>query len=104
MPRCFEWEAWYDLMPGAEHDVLHVSGKCEVASSSTDIRLEPDNEGIVDDPELFVLRLVVDEPPVGDTMMATKDVGGRWRASGIKRVSVRVPDEHAASIDVREVY
>jgi hypothetical protein len=103
MCRCFEWDAWYDQMPGADHDVLHVAGKCEVSSSSTELELEPTNEGIVDDPELFVLRLVVKKSPVGDTMMATKEVSGRWPEAGIKRVEIRVPDAEPANVPVRDV-
>ena len=65
--------------------------------------MEPTNEGIVDDPELFVLRLVVEKPSAGDTMMATKEVSGRWPETGIKRVEIRVPDADAANVPVRDV-
>ena len=57
----------------------------------------------IDDPELFVLRLVVEKPSAGDTMMATKEVSGRWPETGIKRVEIRVPDADAANVPVRDV-
>lgn len=104
MTRCFDWTAWYDRMPGADQDVLHVAGRCEVDSSSTQIRLEPYNEGIVDDPELFVVRVVVDETDWGDTMMDTKEVGGRWRELGIKRVEIRLLDGGREVVEVSETH
>lgn len=104
MLRCLDWSAWYNVMPGADRELLHVSGSCDVESASTEIRLEPDNEGIVDDPSLFVLRLVVEEGRFGDTMVATKEVAGTWREAAVERVVVRLPDGNDASIDVREAH
>ena len=102
MCRCFDWDAWYDRMPGADEGILRVAGSCEVSSSSIQLALEPDNEGVVDDPELFVLRLAVDKPDIGDTMVATKPISGEWDAPGIKRVSIRVPNSEPVTVSVRD--
>ena len=100
--ECFDWDAWYDKMPGADHDVLHVAGRCQVASSSIELWLEPGNEGIVDDPELIVLELRANEPPAGDDMMVEKEVSWKGRAPGIKRV--RIQGGARAGVTVRDVH
>jgi hypothetical protein len=100
--ECMDWDAWYDQMSGADHDVLHVAGRCEVESSSVELSLEPGNEGIVDDPELFVLELRVQRPPVGDDKMTEKEVSWRETAPGIKRVRIQGAAE--ATLKVRDVH
>ncbi len=104
MPECMDWMAWYDRMPGSADGTLRVAGKCKVSSSSTQLRLEQDNEGIVPDPELVVLRLVVEEAAVGDTMMSTKDVSIEIQESGVKRVLIRIPDADDVRLDVQDVH
>lgn len=71
---CHDWSAWYNRMPGANDPKLHVSGQCSLPSSSIRVELVPGNEGIVDEPDLFVLELVVDEPDVGDTQFIERDI------------------------------
>lgn len=66
MYDCGNWSAWYNRMPGADDPNLYVSGLCSLPSSSITLTLEPDNEGIVDDPAVYVLRLVADVPDAGD--------------------------------------
>ena len=100
--ECMDWDAWYDQMPGADHDVLHVAGRCEVESSSVELSLEPGNEGIVDDPELIVLELRVQRAPAGDDMMAEKEVSWKGTAPGIKQV--RIQGAADATIKVRDVH
>src|SRR5687767_6553705 len=100
--KCMDWDAWYDQMPGADHDVLHVAGRCEVESSSYELSLQPGNEGVIDDPELFVLELRVKRPPAGDDQMDEKEVGWRNTAPGIKRV--RIQGEANATVTVRDVH
>ena len=100
--ECFEWDAWYNRMPGAGDTDLHVTGKCRLESSSFELSLAPGNEGIVDEPDLFVLTLEVRRPPAGDDRMDEREVTWRGDAGqGIKRV--RIQGEASAHIDVREV-
>lgn len=101
MVDCKEWDAWYNRMPGTNDEDLHVAGKVGCPSSSIDPRLEPDNEGVVDDPSLFVLKLFAEPPPIGDDMYVEKDVA--WAdnvGAGIKRVEIRGACQ--AMIPVRE--
>lgn len=53
-----DWAAWYNRMPGTTDPDLHVSGTCSIGGS-TMLFLRPGNEGIVDEPDLFVLELVI---------------------------------------------
>lgn len=86
---CRDWDAWYNRMPGSEDRNLHVAGTCECESSSIQLSLKPYNEGIVDEPDLFVLRLEVQRPDVGDTQWVEKQVSWEGPAGGaIKRVRV----------------
>lgn len=87
--RTRDWSAWYNRMPGAEDPNLYVSGTCCLESSAITVRLEPDNEGIVDDPELLVLRLVVTTPAIHDARYVEREV--TWQdnvGAGIKRVRI----------------
>jgi hypothetical protein len=101
--ECHDWSAWYDRMPGGtEEPELHVSGTCERESGSIELVLRPGNEGIVDDPELFVLELDEIRPDVGDTQMSPTTVEWHDRVGdGIKRV--RIQGAASAMIDVRDV-
>lgn len=95
-----DWSAWYDRMPGAEDPDLHVSGICLLDSSNIMVQLEPDNEGIVDDPELFVLKLVVTRPAVLDNVYVEREVSWRGDAGpGIKRVRINAVIEEIPVID-----
>jgi hypothetical protein len=97
-----QWDAWYNLMPGADAEILHVVGEVEVPSSSIALRLEPTNEGIVDDPTLIALKLVVERPEAGDDMMAKKEVSWEDRAPGIKRVRIDGPCPDM--VEVRDIH
>jgi hypothetical protein len=91
-----DWSAWYNRMPPVNHPDLHVSGTCYLQSSSTTVRLEPGNEGIIDDPELFVLRLVVTTPDIHDDRYVEREVS--WQGDvgqGIKRVRI-----NGASVEI----
>ena len=87
--RTRDWSAWYNRMPLAEDPNLHVSGTCRLESSGITVRLEPDNEGIVDDPALVVLRLVVTTPAIHDAQYVEREV--TWQddvGAGIERVRI----------------
>jgi hypothetical protein len=93
-----EWSAWYNRQPPQHDPRLHVTGTCEVASSSVTLRLEPRSDRGADP---FVLALLVDRPDAGDTMMATKTVS--WAddvGEGIGRVRIEGAGE--AIVDVVE--
>lgn len=87
--RTRDWSAWYNRRPLAEDPHLHVSGTCRLESSGFTVRLEPDNEGVVDDPELFVLKLVVTSPAIHDAQHVEREV--TWQdnvGAGIRRVRI----------------
>lgn len=88
--RCEQWSAWYNRMPGRDDPNLHVAGRCGFPSGSMTWTLEPDNEGIVDDPELAVLRFTVHTPEVGTDDFVERDV--TWSGDvgpDVKRVQIR---------------
>jgi len=100
---CFDWEAWCNRMPGARDEDLHVSGKCRLESSSLGLRLVPGNEGVVDEPDLFVLSLEVDRPQVGDDRVEEREVSWSGDAGqGVQRV--RLQGAASAEIAVREAH
>lgn len=98
-----DWQAWYNRMPGAGDPRLHVSGVCHLRSASTRVRLEPGNEGTVDDPAVAVLRLVVEEGDVGVDLIEDRPVyWDGFLGADVERVVVRVPDAEPVRIDVFE--
>lgn len=99
--RC-EWSAWYNRMPGRDDPNLYVAGRCGFPSGSMTWTLEPDNEGMVDDPELVVLRFTVETPEVGTDDFVERDVTWSGDAGpGVKRVQIR--GDADVEIEVREV-
>lgn len=77
-------------MPGKDDNRLHVVGKIGCSSSATKIMLSPGNEGVVDDPDLFVLDVKITEPEVGDDRYREVDV--EWAedvGQHAKRVEIR---------------
>jgi hypothetical protein len=102
MTECSEWEAWYNRMPGVGDDDLHVSGKCGLESSNIEVVLTPGNEGIVDDPEVFVLELKFVRPSFGDTQYIEKDV--EWHGDAGEGIKVvRIQGDVTETIEVRDV-
>jgi hypothetical protein len=100
---CFEWSAWRNVMPGNHDSDVHVAGRCQVESGSWQLRLAPGNEGIVDDPDVIVLELVVERPDAGTGDMAEREVS--WRCPADERARrVRVQGEASAEIDIGEVH
>jgi hypothetical protein len=96
---CREWEAWYNRMPGTNDSRLHVAGKCTLESSSISISLAPGNEGVADEPDLFVLELSVDRPSAGDTQVVERDVS--WVGdAGHSIERVRIQGEASAEVTV----
>lgn len=88
---CADWAAWYNDEPGPEPDPnLRVSARCRFSSGSIRWSLEPTNEGTVDDPERFVLRLTVDDPGTGTADFVEESIGWEGDAGpDIKVVEIR---------------
>lgn len=69
-----DWSAWRNRMPKSEDPKVYVAGTCVLDSSSTTVHLEPTNEGWVDDPAVYALKLVVERPDIGDTQSIERTV------------------------------
>ncbi len=102
MIDCADWDAWYNKMPGADDEILHVAGSCELPSSSFELKLDLGNEGPTDDPKVVVLQLTVVRPPAGDDRLDTRSVSWQDTMPGIAQV--RIQGETEASINVRDIY
>ena len=73
--------------------LLRVRSEGECTQGGHTLRLLPDNEGIVDDPALIVLRLEVDEPDVGPDVITPAEVTYEMEVDDeVARVEVRLPD------------
>jgi hypothetical protein len=97
-----EWQAWYDHLPGGDNR-LHVAGTCEVESSSVDLRLEPDHEGL-DEPDTIALKLISRPPEAGQRSVIDEQVswtGGPAQA-GERVKRVRIGGETDVTVEVRD--
>lgn len=72
---------------------LYIHGEGECTETGNRLELSPDNEGIVDDPELVVLRLTVTPADTGNDILvpAAVDFAGPIDRQ-VRRVQIRVPD------------
>jgi hypothetical protein len=97
--ECKEWRAWYNREPIATDERLHVAGRVRCLSSDIKLTLEPTNEGVVDDPELFVLTFGYSGERKTDDI-AELDV--TWAGDvGDDIKSVEIHGECQAQIDVQ---
>jgi hypothetical protein len=99
--ECLKWKAWYNLEPPDEDDRLHVAGTVACKRSDIKLKLEPANEGIVDDSELFVLRLSFWVPPESNDEYVERDI--EWADSvglGIARVEIRGDCQATVPVEV----
>lgn len=71
--ECHDWSAWYNRLPGVDDPCLHVSGTCELRSSSIQIELRP-GEVFVPEPGLLALDLVATIPSIGDDRIVDREV------------------------------
>jgi hypothetical protein len=86
-----------------EPRVLRVRGEGECTQGGHTLRLIPDNEGVVNDPALVVLRLEIDEPQIGTDVMTPTEVKFETEVDrDVVAVEVRLPDGPPISIDVKE--
>jgi hypothetical protein len=94
-----EWSAWCNRQPPREDPNLHVAGRCMLPSGSIEIRLEPGDEGVVDDPTLFVLQCSVDVPDVGTDDWVEREVS--WQDDVGQEIEVvRVQGDLNATVKV----
>ena len=70
----FDWEAWYDQMPGTNDPDLHVGGTCRLMSSMIEVSLEPGDVGAVLEPGVVALQLKATEPEIHDELVTEKTV------------------------------
>jgi hypothetical protein len=97
--ECLKWTAWYNLEPPGEEGLLHVAGVVACKSSDIKLTLEPANEGIIDDPELLVLRLSFWVPPDSNDEYVERDI--EWADSvGQEIIRVEIRGECQATIPV----
>ena len=96
-----EWSAWYNRMPGTDDPNLHVAGRCQLPSGSIQITLKPGDEGIVDEPDLFVLEATVEVPDVGTDDFVEREV--TWEGdAGPDITRVRIQGDLQAEIEVTD--
>jgi hypothetical protein len=93
---------WSARATGSGPDrVIKVSGDGECSRAGYELRLEPTNEGIVDDPDVVALRLVVEESEVGAEVITPVHVETEVR--GDPAVKVRIDtSEGSEGVDVEE--
>jgi len=72
---------------------LVVIGEGSCTQGGFSLRLEPTNEGIVDDPAVIALRLVVEAPEMGTDVITPAHVEYRMKVGeAVNRVRVDTPD------------
>jgi len=99
-----DWSAVRDTMPGPDGPVLRIRGTCTCTSTGHRVTLEPDNEGIVGDPEVQVFRVRIEEPRAGGTAMTEEPVAydGPWDGRST-RVVIRIPNQEPASVAITDL-
>jgi hypothetical protein len=71
---------------------VRVAGSGECTQSGYRLRLEPTNEGVVDDPEVAALRLIVEAPEHGADVMTPVEVEFEIRGDPAVRIRIDTPD------------
>jgi hypothetical protein len=68
------------------------------------VTLEPDNEGIVDDPDVQVFRVRVEESAVSGDAITDESIDYEGPADPrATRVLIRLPDGQSATVDIEDV-
>jgi len=94
-------DQWTATASGSDAErVIAVRGEGECTTSNYQVRLEPAPE-IVDDPEVYALRLVVEEPEVGPEVMTPVQVETEVRGDPASRVRIDTP-EGTQMVEVEE--
>lgn len=96
-----EIESWsahiYD--DGGER-VLHVIGEGSCTATGHSLRLSRTNEGIVDDPDVFVVALEVDEPDLANPVITPAKVEETFPIGDDPATRVEVRGDASASVSI----
>ena len=91
-------------MPGSDGPRLRIHGLCTCTREGHTVTLEPDNEGIIDDPAVQVFRVRVQEPDFGPDVMTDEPIHYDGPADEpATKVLIRLPDASQVSVDVQDV-
>jgi len=89
-------DRWSASSSGAGPDrVIKVTGDGDCNRAGYTLRLEPTNEGIVDDPEVVALRLVVEEGESGAEVITPVHVETEVRGDPAIKVRIDTADGSA---------
>jgi hypothetical protein len=90
-------DQWLAKATGSGSDrIITVTGKGECTRGGDKARLERGNDGIVDDPEVLVLRLVVEEAEFGPDVMTPFEV--EIEVQGDPAVRVRIDTSEGTEV------
>ena len=95
-------DRWTAKATGTDSNrVITVKGEGECTTSNFQLRLEPTNEGIIDNPDLAALKLVIDEPEAGPEVMTPVQV--ETEIQGDPAVTVRIDTKEGSEmVEVEE--
>jgi hypothetical protein len=97
-------DRWSAQSNGSGEDrVIKVSGDGECNQAGYELRLEPTNEGVVDDPEVVALRLVIEEKEAGAEVITHVHVETEVRGDPATRVRIDTSDG-SEWVEVEEAY
>jgi|GEM_PF-5376738 len=86
-------ERWTAKATGSGKDrMVTVRGEGECSGDGYELSLEPVPDGIVDEPDVVTMRLVVREPKHGTTVMTDVSVEEAVHDQAATRVRVRTAD------------
>jgi hypothetical protein len=95
-------ERWTAKATGSDSDrVITVRGEGECTTSNYEPRLELTNEGVVDNPDLVAVALVVEEPGTGPEVVTPVQVEIEINGDPATRVRIDTA-EGSESVDVKE--
>ncbi len=97
--RSEEWTA-SARREGGERQ-LRVEGRMECTTDGHTLTLEPDNEGVYDDPKVIVLKLTVREPENAIQVITAETVS--WSTTiddEVEVVNVRIPGEDGQQLAI----
>jgi hypothetical protein len=82
--------------------VIAVRGEGECTQGGYKLRLEPTNEGIIDDPDVAALRLIVEAPKIGTDVLSSVEV--ETEIHGDPAIKIRIDTAEGSKwVDVSEV-
>jgi hypothetical protein len=95
-------ERWTAKATGSGEDrVITVRGEGKCTSGGNKLSLEARPDGIVDEPDVVTMQLVIDEPGSGTTVMTDVSVEEEVHDQSATRVRIRTADG-IEGVDVKE--